>query len=39
MVKTLIGNIALLQLYSYYRQTLADNLLRDRLDLESTGNG
>jgi len=34
---TLIGNTALLQLYSLHRQLLADTLLRDRLDLESTG--
>ncbi|XP_053396839.1 nephrocystin-1-like isoform X2 [Mercenaria mercenaria] len=32
---TLIGNTSLLQMYSYYRQILADTLLRDRLDLES----
>ncbi|XP_060561259.1 nephrocystin-1-like isoform X1 [Ruditapes philippinarum] len=32
---TLIGNLSLLQMYSYYRQILADTLLRDRLDLES----
>ena len=34
---TLLGNTALLQMYSYYRQILGDTLLRDRLDLESTG--
>lgn len=34
---TLVGNLSLLLFYSYYRQILADVLLRDRLDLDSTG--
>ncbi|KAK6998093.1 nephrocystin-1 [Biomphalaria glabrata] len=33
---TLVGNTCLLQLYAYYRQCLADVLLRDKLDLNST---
>ena len=33
----LVGNTMLLPFYSFYRQILADVLLRDRLDLDSTG--
>ncbi|KAL4237292.1 Nephrocystin-1 [Mactra antiquata] len=33
---TVIGNVSLLQMYSFYRQILADTLIRDRLDMEST---
>ncbi|CAG2244421.1 NPHP1 [Mytilus edulis] len=32
----LIGNASLISMYSYYRQILADTLLKDRVDLEST---
>ncbi|BFZ07773.1 hypothetical protein BsWGS_10812 [Bradybaena similaris] len=32
---TFVGNTCLLRLYSYYRQCLADVLLKDRLDLTS----
>lgn len=34
---TMMGSTAMLQLYSLYRNCLADTLLRDRLDLDSTG--
>ena len=33
----MVGNASLLNIYSYYRQILADTLLKDRVDLESTG--
>ncbi|XP_041353356.1 nephrocystin-1-like [Gigantopelta aegis] len=32
----LVGNVALLPFYSYFRQIMADVLLRDRIDLDST---
>lgn len=32
----LVGNASLINMYSYYRQILADTLLKDRVDLEST---
>ena len=35
--ETMVGNVSLLTFYSHHRQILADTLLRDRLDLDSTG--